>query len=657
MYLEKIELLNYRPYFGEQEMTLGYNEKTNVNVIYANNARGKSSLLNAITWAFYGKELHDEGDRANPIYNKIAAQNCDNGLTFDVKVALKLFHIDEHGNKIPFKVERSETYFKDEKGNITLEKQDLSVLGLDGEWSEDQVVIDSVISKSMHKYFFFNGEQLDDYFNKKDIKKTIERISQIDLISTVNDHLSYVNTKYNTDISKLDDDLKPVNDKLNEAQQTLNESKTKEKTINDDIEQLEEIINTCNKRLGDLKDAKLLSEERNGLLEDNSAINERLSENETKYATRVVELYSIINLFDPLYEIATLDNFEESIKEKPADLTLSKKMKEIYEYILKEDVCICGVDFSKNPEHRDEIQDKLNKVNEIIEESGVVEEDTLSEVIDDVEDLLLTIKSKYEFINTLRQSISTDKDRLKKNNDRLLEISNSLTDSEDDDIIDTEKLLQKTKESYDKKNNRIKKILGEIAVAENKIKYLTKKRDKILENIDEANVLKNELRFCERAVEVIADLNENLKTDILDKISALINSQVSSKDFSDEGLGLVRIDNKFKVSLKDFMGDPIFPDDLSGGQRRSLALAFIIALNNIGGFDLPLFIDAPFSTLDDEHIQKFIDNLPKFTKKKQLIFLFIEDYYNKGIDDMLKPYIDTKIQLIRKQEYITEVSQ
>ena len=78
---------------------------------------GKSSLLNAITWAFYGKELHDEGVRANPIYNKIAAQECDKGLTFDVSVSLTLFDVDESGNKIPFKVERSETYFKDSKGN------------------------------------------------------------------------------------------------------------------------------------------------------------------------------------------------------------------------------------------------------------------------------------------------------------------------------------------------------------------------------------------------------------------------------------------------------------------------------------------------------------------------------------------------------------
>ena len=48
MYLEKIVLHNYRPYYGVQEIKLGYNEELNVNIISANNAIGKSSLLNAI---------------------------------------------------------------------------------------------------------------------------------------------------------------------------------------------------------------------------------------------------------------------------------------------------------------------------------------------------------------------------------------------------------------------------------------------------------------------------------------------------------------------------------------------------------------------------------------------------------------------------------
>lgn len=652
MYLDEIVLTNYRPYYGTQKLKLGYDIEKNVNVIYANNARGKSSLLNAITWAFYGKELHDEGDRANPIYNKITRERCKIGEKFNVSVLLKLFEFDKDGKKIPFKVERSEEYMKDEKGNIIFQKQDLNVLDFDGKWYEDQVNIDANISKLMHKYFFFNGEQLDDYFDKKDIKKTIERISQIDLISTVNGHLEYVNEKYNNSITDLDKDLEPVTNKLNETKQKLSELQTKETTFNDDIKDLNDIIDKCDRTLDDLKEAKKLAKERTDLLNENSKINARLPENKEKYANQVVELYSIVTLFDRMFEVVNLDINED----EELNITLSKKVKELYEYVLEQDICICGVDFKENPQHRKEIQEKLEAL-KVIHDGEDNDDDDIEDHIKDIKNILKSIKPRYDAINVLRQSISTDSESLEKNNKRLLEISNSLTDNEDDDIKDTEKWRQNTLEALNKKQSKLKNVEAKIAVYKSQIISFTKKRDKILEDISESNKLKIELKFCERAVEVINDLNENLKRDILDKITKIINSQVSSGDFSEDGLGLVRIDDDFKVTLKDYLGDPLYPDDLSGGERRSLALAFIIALNNISGFDLPLFIDAPFSTLDDEHIQKFVDNLPKFTNDKQLIFLFIADAYNKGIEDMLLPYINEKIELVKKQKYITEVVQ
>lgn len=650
MYLEEIELYNYRPYYDYNSITLGYEPNNNVNVIYANNARGKSSLLNAITWAFYGKELHDEGEKANPIYNKIARNECKVGNTFKVYVKLKLFKFDENGKKIPFKVERIEEYLKEDNGKITFQNQELNVLDLEGEWSDDQTRIDATISKLMHKYFFFNGEQLDDYFNKKDIKNTIEKISQIDLISTVYDHLLYVNGKYNEEIKNLDEDLGPVTNKLNSCTQKLNEFETKRKKFEEDVDELNDIIKKCDETLDELKEAKKLSKERNDLLDENSKINNRLPQNKENYANQVVELYSIINLFDRLIEVTGITRENET----EIDVTLSKKVKELYEYVLEQQVCICGVDFNENPQHRLEIQEKLDLLNAYHEGDNTEEED-IEDHIKDIKNVLKSIKPRYDAINVLRQSISVDSKTLNDNNKRLLEISNSLTDNEDDEIKDTEKWRKTTEEALNKKSAKLKKLENDIGGVQVVIKQLTKKRDKILDNISESNELKMQLKFCERAVDLITDLNSNLKRDILDKITDIINSQVSSSDFSEEGLGLVTIDDKFNVSLKDFLDEPLFPADLSGGERRSLALAFIIALNSISGFDLPLFIDAPFSTLDDEYIQKFIDNLPKFTTDKQLIFLFIADTYNKGIDKMLNPYINKKIELVKKQKYITEV--
>ena len=647
MYLKKIELINYRPYFDKNSIEFEYNKENNVNVIYANNATGKSSLLNAITWAFYGKELHDLGEKANPIYNKLARNNCEIGGNLIVSVSLDLYDHDENGNKLNFKVKRSETYVKKKNGEMKKIKSELKVFDFDGKWYDnDQVKIDSAISKFMHKYFFFNGEQLDDYFNKKDIRKTIERISQIDLISTVNDHLVYVNSRYNTEIAKLDKDLKQITDKINASIQNKKELETKRNTYEKDIERFKDNIEDCNKKLDLLKNAKKLSDERNKLLNSNSKLNGNLSSYKDNYTKTVVELYSIINLFDVLYNIYLVNKDYTS-----SEITI-KDLKKFYEYLLNQDVCVCGVNFNENPDHKIEIQGKLDELENVdIDDLN----NDLSDHIEDIEDVLKSIKPNYEKIEILRKSIREDSRQIKENNARLLEISNSLTDSDDEDIKDTEQLRVTLNEQLTKKENKLKNVLGEIGSVKQKIEYLTKKRDKILENNKEANILKTQLKFCEKATKVISSLNDDLKDDILLKITDLINSQVSSSDFSNESLGEIKIDEKFNVSLTDSMGDIIFPGDLSGGQRRSLALAFIIALNNINGFDLPLFIDAPFSTLDDNHINQFISNIPKFTSEKQLIFLFIKDTYDKGIDEVLDPYICKKIELYREEEFKTKI--
>ena len=167
MYLSKVELTNYRPYYETQTIKLGYDFNKNVNVIFAKNAIGKSSLLNAITWAFYGHECHDRKDRKNPIYNKLKKNECKVGDSFDVKVHLEFFDYDSEGNLLHFHVTRTRKHTKETEEVIVPEDDDLEILDFDNKWYDDQGKIYSRISRLMHKYFFFNGEQLKNIAKKK----------------------------------------------------------------------------------------------------------------------------------------------------------------------------------------------------------------------------------------------------------------------------------------------------------------------------------------------------------------------------------------------------------------------------------------------------------------------------------------------------------
>lgn len=648
MFLNKIELENYRPYYGnDNEFYLGFDKEDNLNfnVIYGNNANGKSSLLNAITWAFYGEELHDVKKRNNAIYNKIAREECKVNDTFVVRVKLELFDYDESGNKIPFHVERSVTYKKNKKIEPTIVEEKLKVLDFDGEIYDTQSKIDSNISNVMHKYFFFNGEQLEDYFDEGDLKDTVEMISQLNLISTVKTHLNHVRGLYTTEIDDNTEDTGPVNKKINEIENKIEELEEEQDTLDGEIDTLKNQIKRADDALEKFKKSRELVQRRKELWDENSQYESDLKFKRKDYNKRVMELYSIVSLFDVLYSVASNGEFEVS----------QQVLGKIYNKLLSEGKCLCGVDLNKSPKHKDHIKQLLENID--LTGDTLEKEDTVNSSLRSISGQLFTIKDKHELINKLRGEIYELNKKIEENNNELKDISDELKDFKGKDIqIAT---IEETRDDAIKqcrdKKERLREVANELIVKNKDLEDKISERDNILANKDHIENLKNELKFCESARNIVKDLDVKLKEDILTQIKNKISDQFINKGLSEDKFESVSIDEKYNVSMKDYLGDDILPGDLSGGEERVLALSFIVALNSISGFDLPLFIDAPVAGLDDDNTEIFMENLKKFTKDKQIIFLFIGDVYDKNIENLIKSHLNKKIELHKEQTYITRI--
>jgi len=652
MYLSKIELTNYRPYYETQSINLGYDFNKNVNVIYAKNAIGKSSLLNAITWAFYGHECHDRKVKKNPIYNKLKKNECKVGNSFDVKVHLEFFDFDEEGNLLHFHVTRTRKHTKETDELIVPEEDELEILDYDNETYHDQGKIYSRISRLMHKYFFFNGEQLNDYFDKKDLEDTIKRISQLNIIHEANRHLKSVRSDYRGEIKPLIKDTAPIIDKLEELTGKIQKDKEEKDKISLQVENLRKQIKRYDEKLSSLEKAKKLVNERKEKREDRIQINNELKEIQRDYNKCVIDLYCIVQLFDVLYEVASIDLGKTSNSGSDLD---DETLRKVYTYILDNDICICGADLNKNPKHKNDIKKKLEDLDDI--DDNFDDSQDYSKEIGKIKKLLISIETKKGEANNLRSSLSLKRDKISEIDNRLEEISHLLTNEEFDDINDIEENRIKTVNKCKEISSKLESLIGEIKVNENKETSLNEKLDKMLANKKEAKNLQIQKKFCETAIDIVKNLDENLKEDILEQVIALINKQFASNDFSDNKFDDVMIDKDYNVILHDFLDDEIAPGDLSGGEERILALSFIIALNSISGFDLPLFIDAPFSTLDSDNKIKFMDNLPKFTENKQVIFLFIDDNYKALEKELIKPYLNKEVQLIKVSNYLTGVVQ
>lgn len=89
---ERLELNNYRYYYGEQELVFSTTPEKNVVVIKGDNGAGKSNILNAMTWCLYGTEVHVDKKAAGlPIMNtRYIAELAEKGVEGVCSVRLTL---------------------------------------------------------------------------------------------------------------------------------------------------------------------------------------------------------------------------------------------------------------------------------------------------------------------------------------------------------------------------------------------------------------------------------------------------------------------------------------------------------------------------------------------------------------------------------------
>ena len=84
-------------------------------------------------------------------------------------------------------------------------------------------------------------------------------------------------------------------------------------------------------------------------------------------------------------------------------------------------------------------------------------------------------------------------------------------------------------------------------------------------------------------------------------------------------------DFHFKVIAESTGVDRLADYKLSGGERKTAALSFILALSDVGGFDFPLIIDAPFTALGPTLKNTFLDMICILAEHKQIIFFTLPE--------------------------------
>ena len=160
MKLHNLIIKNFMPYKDTHEIQFPQDSKHNVILIFGDNERGKTSVLNAIRWVFFGKAL---GRHLRPILRKDLI-NLDAAAVGDYEMEV-CTRFEASGNKYELRrvmrpKELISTPKKEEDFEVIagLKKNDIVV-------TSDKVTheLNQIIPEDISRFFLFDGELLQEY--------------------------------------------------------------------------------------------------------------------------------------------------------------------------------------------------------------------------------------------------------------------------------------------------------------------------------------------------------------------------------------------------------------------------------------------------------------------------------------------------------------
>ncbi len=189
MKLKKLEMTNFRQFYGLVKLEFSTCPVKNVTVIHGANASGKTALLNAFRWCLYGKIDLPSPDKI--VSNKLVAEANKSSL-LTVSIIIEFDHDDDI-----YRLERKRQYRKyselkvDPIGASVLT---LSMIGGQGKQSEiienPQDRIRQILPEDIQPYFFFDGEDITSLADTEDkIKDGIRNLMSITQIDRGIRHL------------------------------------------------------------------------------------------------------------------------------------------------------------------------------------------------------------------------------------------------------------------------------------------------------------------------------------------------------------------------------------------------------------------------------------------------------------------------------------
>jgi DNA sulfur modification protein dndD len=652
MYFTKIELHNFGIYKGHHEMNLSNQVgNRNVTLIGGLNGRGKTTFLDAILLALYGKQALKYIQENARSYERLLAEHINKHATDDLTYVAVALCLDDGTTLRVCRNWKLKGKKIDE--SISVEKNGIIDKYLGESWS---YYIEEILPFGIARFFFFDNEkitQLADDTSFEQIKTSIKSAIGVTTIEKAITHIDEVirrkkdalqtfeKSEINQDYQDVEVQLKEINTKIEEARRSAEILKSNCESIAITIETKEKEFWASGGDLTLSRDA--------------------IKQEKEKIRARVQEIRDEIMLWvsdpaTPLFmcrELVMQAYDTECDEQRKAALKLSDPIiGQIQEHILDR-FNQSNFDARTLEIITDIVKQEIKKFTSSDEAAEHISMSPTTmflfeRLIGSVfRELDVKIKTIISFVDSQENELMSLDAHLGESDEKTMamKLYEALKDYErkkalaDDQYQKQQSLIESLERQKDILHSKRIQLIKAIAEKENT-------------NDDNARIIK----YSALSIEVLKKFKIRLQREKIDKLSVTATECFQTLVEKDSLVSKINIDtDSLDVTILDPDGNELLKNQLSAGEQQMFAISIVWALARTSGYKAPVVIDTPMARLDSSHRANFVTRYLPAASSQVLVLSTDEEIYGRYLDMIRENVIDYFTLHYREDEQCTSI--
>lgn len=668
MLIKSIIMNNFRQFKGKQTLEFSIDSDKNVTVLLGDNTFGKTTILQAFNWCFYGVADFPKDSNPDFLLNfEVANEQSGIQQKCEVFVEVILTH-----KETEYTIRHTQAYV-DRAYGVWSALNSLLVVSYKENGimkpvreGEERNIINFILPQSLSGYFFFDTERVSDISTRRDLSEAVRGLLGLAPVSNARKHLGS-RTQKGTAIGQWNSSLDSTGDtRAKEAQETITQETEK-------IESLQREIENADKELVSLNNQKERIAE---ILRDNQSTAELQRQKQRKEEQLEIEkeeLGTANKLFMDYYNnsavtyltLPLMDQAEQLLVNANVDDHGIRDMTESsIRDIIKRGRCICGEPIIVNEDGKT----GNDAFTHIIQEIKFLPPAHLGTAIQNFKQLLAANRRNVsQFYPTIEQKYK----EIQKHRDNIARL--------EDDIsrIDASIFGKENMSSYEADMNRIKADIKrmsdkkarcnrDIGASESAIESAQKVYDSLVSATDRNKRLIRYLAYAEKICDWIDETYAEKELEMRNRLQDRVND-IFGRMY--HGERRVQVDKQYHVTLFAQLNGKEIVTGESEGLKRVKNFAFIAGLVDLAkekavmgknasdsisweNESYPLVMDAPFSNADEIHIKNISSVLPEVANQV-IMFVMEKDWqYAKSV---MAARVGKCCKLMKHSESNTEI--